>query len=297
MKKLFSKEFKIGFATIICALILFFGIDYLKGINIFKPENYFYAKYNNVAGLAVSAPVTIDGFNVGLVRSVEYDYAHPGNVIVEMSLDKQLKVPAGSKAVLKSDLLGTASIEIQLNNYVGSHHAIGDTLVGVIDSGLMGTVTEKMVPQLETMLPKIDSILSGLQDIVANGKIKETLVNVNGLTAELESTSRSLNKMMKNDVPVIMGNLKSMSSNFNEISQNVKAIDFNEVVASVNKTLSNVEQLTQKMNSKDNTIGLLLNTDGVYQNLNNTLRHADSLMIDLKENPKRYVHFSVFGRK
>lgn len=297
MKKLFSKEFKIGFVTIICALVLFFGIDYLKGINIFKPENYFYAKYTNVTGLAVSSPVTIDGFKVGLIRSIEYDYAHPGNVIVEMSLDKKLKVPAGSKALMKTDLLGTATIELQLNKYVGTHHAIGDTLIGTSDSGLMGTVTDKMVPQLEVMLPKMDSILSGLQDILANGKIKETLINVNGMTAELESTSRSLNKMMKSDVPVIMGNLKSMSANFNEISQNVKTIDFNEIIASVNKTLTNVEELTQKMNSKDNTIGLLLNSDGVYQNLNNTLRHADSLMIDLKANPKRYVHFSVFGRK
>lgn len=297
MKKLFSKEFKIGLVTIICALILFFGIDYLKGINIFKPENYFYVKYKNVTGLAVSSPVSIDGFKVGLIRSIEYDYTHPGNVIVELSLDKQLKVPAGSKAILKSDLLGTASVELQLNQYVGAHHAIGDTLTGINDSGLMGTVTEKVVPQLETMLPKIDSILTGLNDIVTNARLKETLLQVNNMTAELEASSRSLNKLMRSDVPVIVGNLKSMSANFNEISQNVKEIDFAQLISSVNGTLANVKELTDKMNSKDNTLGLLLNSDGVYQNLNNTLRHADSLMIDLKANPKRYVHFSVFGKK
>lgn len=297
MKKLFSKEFKIGLITIICALILFFGIDYLKGINIFKPDNYFYAKYKNVTGLAVSSPVFIDGFKVGLVRSIEYDYNDPGNVVVEMSLDKKLKVPAGSKALLKADLLGTATIDLQLNKYVGANHSIGDTLIGSNDSGLMGTVTEKMLPQLETMLPKIDSILTGLNDIVANAKLKETFLQVNSMTAELEASSRSLNKMMKTDVPVIVGNLKTITANFSEVSQEVKAINFAELINSVNATLANVHQLTEKMNSKDNTLGLLLNSDGVYQNLNNTLRHADSLMIDLKANPKRYVHFSVFGRK
>lgn len=297
MKKLISKEFKIGLTTIVCALILFFGIDYLKGVNIFKPENYFYAKYKNVTGLAVSSPVFIDGFKVGLIRSIEYDYSDPGNVIVEMSLDKKLKVPAGSKAILKSDLLGTATIELELNHYVSSHHAIGDTLTGINDAGLMGTVTEKMVPQLEMMLPKIDSILNGLNDLVANAKLKETFLQVNSMTAELEASSRNLNKLMKNDVPVIVGNLKTMSANFNEISQNVKEINFNELVSSVNGTLANVKEITDKMKSKDNTLGLLLNSDGVYQNLNNTLRNADSLVIDLKANPKRYVHFSIFGKK
>ena len=297
MKKLFSKEFKIGLITLICAIILIFGIDYLKGINILKPENYFYAKYSNVAGLAVSSPVTIDGFKVGLVRSIEYDYAHPGNVIVEMSLDKQLKVPAGSKAVLATDLLGTASIELKLNQYVGTMHAIGDTLEGATDAGLMGKVTESMIPQVEQMLPKLDSILSGIEEIIAEGKIKETLINVNGLTAELQQTSRSLNKMMKNDVPAIMGNLKTTTGNLATLSNNMKDIDVDALAQSVRRTLDNVDQITAKLNSTDNSLGLLLNSDGVYRNLNNTLAHADSLVIDLKANPKRYVHFSIFGRK
>ncbi|MEG1586180.1 MAG: MlaD family protein, partial [Bacteroidales bacterium] len=274
MKKLFSKEFKIGLVTIICALVLFFGIDYLKGINIFKPDNYFYAKYKNVTGLAVSSPIFIDGFKVGLIRSIDYDYSDPGNVIVEMSLDKELKVPAGSKAIIKSDLLGTATIELQLNKYVGTNHAIGDTLIGTNDPGLMGMVTEKMLPQLETMLPKIDSILTGLNDIVSHGQLKETFQQVNRMTAELENSSRNLNKMMKTDVPVIMGNLKTITSNFSDVSKDIKDINFNELITSVNTTLANVQAITEKMKSKDNTLGLLLNDEGVYQNLNNTLRNA-----------------------
>ena len=140
MKKLVSQEFKIGLVTVICGVILFVGIDYLKGINIFKPNNYYYVKYKNVSGLAVSSPITIDGFNVGLVRSIEYDYKDPGNVIVEISLAKQLKVPAGSKAILSTDLLGSASIELKLNHYVSSTHSVADTLIGENNAGLMGSV-------------------------------------------------------------------------------------------------------------------------------------------------------------
>jgi phospholipid/cholesterol/gamma-HCH transport system substrate-binding protein len=297
MKKLLSKEFKIGLITIICAAILVFGIDYLKGINILKPENYFYARYGSVAGLDISSPVYLDGFKVGLVRSIEYDYAHPGNVIVELSLDKQLKVPSGSKAILATDLLGTASIDLKLNTYVSAMHVAGDTLEGGVDAGLMGNVTQNMLPQVEQMLPKLDSILTGLQTLLAEGRLKETLINVNEMTAELNTTSRNLNKMMKGDVPAILGNLKTTTSNLAKLSDNAKDIDVDALAKSVERTLANVEEITKQLNSTDNSLGLLLNSDGVYRNLNNTLAHADSLMIDLKANPKRYVHFSIFGRK
>lgn len=296
MKKQISQEFKIGLVTILCAVILFVGIDYLKGINLFKPDNYYYVKYKNVTGLAVSAPVTIDGFKVGLIRSIDYDYNNPGNVIVEISLDKKLKVPAGSKAVINSDLLGTAGIELQLNQYVKSMHAVSDTLVGEYDPGLMGTV-DKIVPQVENLLPRIDSILAGLDQIINHAGLKETFQNVNSLTAELEKSSKGLTKMMNNDMPVIMKNVKSMTSNFNEMSESMKKIQFEETIASINTTLANVNKVTGQLNSKDNTIGLLLNSDGLYQSLNHTVASADSLVVDLKKNPKRYVHFSIFGKK
>ena len=138
MKKIGNREFKIGLVTIICLLILFFGIDYLKGINIFKPENYYIIKYKNVAGLATTGPVTLDGFKVGIIREINYDFNDPGNVLVEISLDKKLRVPEGSKAVIITELLGTAYIDLKLNNYVSTYLNIGDTLQGDADPGLMG---------------------------------------------------------------------------------------------------------------------------------------------------------------
>lgn len=114
---------------LIALLVLFFGIDYLKGINVFKAANYYYVSYTNVNGLTVSSPVTINGFKVGQVRDINYEYDNPGHVLVELSLDKKLKVPSGSKAIIKSDLLGTASVELQFSTSADSHD-VGDKLIG-----------------------------------------------------------------------------------------------------------------------------------------------------------------------
>ncbi|MCH5345760.1 MAG: MCE family protein, partial [Muribaculaceae bacterium] len=166
MKKIFRKEFVIGACVIATLLILVFGIDYLKGINVFKAANYYYVSYTDVAGLAQSAPVTINGYKVGLVREINYEYDNPGHVIVELSLDKKLRLTQGTKAVLTTDMLGTATIKLEMapgNDF----HIIGDKLVGVNEVGLMDNVTGDILPGVVNMLPKIDSMLVSLQSIAA----------------------------------------------------------------------------------------------------------------------------------
>ena len=292
-----SKEVKIGIVTVLSGCILFFGIEYLKGVNIFKAENYYYVKYKSVAGLTVSSPVTLEGFKIGLVRSMEYDYANPGNIIVELSLDKRLKLPVGSEAIAATDMLGTASIQLHLAADKGSYYEIGQELLGTNDLGLMGTVTDNVLPKVEALLPKIDSILSGINTIVNHSGLQQSLANVEDITGELNKTTVSLNRLMANDVPVIVDNLKTISTDFTVVSNNLKAADFNSVISSAQATLDNIEHITAKMNSKDNTLGLLLNGTGLYNNLNNLFSSTDSLVVDLKANPKRYVHFSLFGRR
>ena len=180
MKKIGNREFKIGIVTIICLLILFFGIDYLKGINILKPENYFYVKYKNVAGLSVTGAVNLDGYKVGIIRDITYDYSDPGNILVEISIDKKLKLPHGSKAVIVPELLGSAFIELKLDSNKNSFYNVGDTLKGENNFGIMDEVSN-MIPTVEKLLPKIDSILSGLDNIVNHSNLKETFVNLNSI--------------------------------------------------------------------------------------------------------------------
>jgi len=154
-----------------------------------------------------------------------------------------------------------------------------------------------MVPQVEKMLPKLDSILGSLNKLLADPALPATLNNVRDLTASMAVSSRELEKLMKNDIPQLTGKLNTIGDNFALISNNLKEVDYAASMQKVDSTLANVKALTDRLSQKDNTIGLLLNDPTLYNNLSATSANAASLLEDLKAHPKRYVHFSLFGKK
>lgn len=297
MNFLKAKEVRIGIITVVSFFVLIYGLNYLKGVNLFKPENYYLVEFHNVSGLQKSSPVLIDGFKVGLVNDIEYDFASQNKVIVEISLDKKLKVPQGSIVELKPGLMGGAELYLKLNKYVSDNHEIGDTLKGVYDAGLMGTLETQFIPTFEKMLPKIDSIITGLNQIVNNPALTQSLGHIESTTLSLEKSANSLNHLMAKDIPVIVGNMKNITSDFAEISKDVNALDLQKSYSEMNAALANLKEFTADLNNPNGTIGLLMRDSSLYLNLNNTVESADKLLIDLKANPKRYVHFSLFGKK
>lgn len=296
MKKYFTKEVQIALAVIVSAIILVVGIDYLKGINIFKPANYYYVNYKNVTGLTVSSPVLVDGFKVGLVRSLEYNYKD-GFIVVEIDVDRNLKVPQGSKAILNIDMLGTASIDLQLNKLVGATHQIGDQLIGENSADLMSNIEDNVMPQLILMLPKLDSILYYVQTVVSDPALKNSLKRMDHITAQLEISSVQLSAILNKDLPGVLHNVSDITGDVKGFTSQLKDIELTKTVNLVDSTLYSVREITQKLSNPDNSLGLLLNDKSLYNGLVETVNNADSLMIDLKKNPKRYVHFSVFGKK
>lgn len=294
--KYITKEVRIGIAGIIALCILVYGINYLKGINMFKPSSYFYVKFQNVNGLAKSSPVFADGVRVGIVRDIYYDYNQAENVIVEVELDTELRIPKGSSAELVSELMGGVRMNILLANNLREKYAIGDTIPGKLNNGMMESVAALM-PQIEQMLPKLDSIMISLNTILNNQSIPATLHSVEKTAANLEVASGQLKVLMGRDIPQLTGKLNTIGDNFITISGNLKEIDYATTFKEIEQTLANVKMVTEKLNSKDNTVGLLLNDPQLYNNLNATTANAASLLEDLKEHPKRYVHFSLFGKK
>ena len=275
--KYITKEVRIGIAGIVALCVLVYGINWLKGIHMFQPSSYFYAKFQNVNGLTKSSPVFADGVRVGIVRDIEYDYVNPGNVIVEVELDTELRIPKGSSAELVSELMG-------------------DTIPGTLNNGMMESVA-KLMPQIESMLPKLDSILTSLNNIVGDKSIPSTLHSIETTTANLAVVSSQMKGLMSKDIPQLTGKLNTIGDNFVAISGNLKEVDYSAIFQKVDATLANVKMITEKLNSKDNTIGLLFNDPALYNNLNATTENAASLLEDLKAHPKRYVHFSLFGKK
>ncbi|MDL2222930.1 MlaD family protein [Bacteroidales bacterium OttesenSCG-928-M11] len=296
MKKIITKEVQIALIAIISLLIFYVGLNYLKGINLFRPSNNYFVLMPKVTDLQNSSPVYVDGFKVGVVNSIQYDFSNPSPeyVIVEISLDKKMKLQTGSYAELKSGLTTGAFLDIILNKYVSTYHNAGDTIEGKMNIGIMDKLTNETLPQLEAILPRLDSILYGVQVIVNHQAITQSLDHINNVVYNLEKSSAELNKMMGTGVPEIINNLNSVSTNFVTISENISAIDFQAMVQTVDQALVNIDQLTTQLNSPDNSLGLLLNDPNLYNHLDSTARNASELLRDLKENPKRYVHFSVF---
>ena len=272
-----KKEVKIGLAGIGALLILFFGINYLKGISMFKPESYYYVDFTDVNGLAQSSPVFANGYKIGIVRDLQYDHQHPGHVIVGIEVDQDLRIPTGSKAELVTEMLGTVKMNMMLQYESTTFLNPGDTIEGTANTGILGKAEKDLLPKVEQMMPKLDSILSSLNQLLADPSLKQTLHNAEKLTASLNATSVQLHGLMSKDIPQLTSNVTAFQK--------------------VDSTLQNVHLLTEKLGSKDNSIGLLLNDDALYKNLNATSANAASLLKDLQEHPKRYVHFSLFGKK
>lgn len=292
-----TKEIKIGLIGLAALAMLVFGINYLKGIKMFQSTNYYYVDYTNINGLAESSPVFANGFKIGIVRNISYNYAKPGHVTVEVEVDKAMRLPKGSRGELVAEMLGTVKMNLILNHTANAYYQPGDTLPGVTNAGLMGAAEEKLVPQLEQMLPKMDSILQSLNRLLADPALTATIHNAEQLTASLHTTTRQLNAFMQKDLPQITGRLTTIADNFTVISENLKGLDYAATFHKIDSTLYNVQLLTQKLNRKDNSIGLLLNDPALYDNLNATTANAAALLEDLKAHPKRYVHFSLFGKK
>lgn len=297
--KYFTKEVKIALVAIAGVVVLFFGMNFLKGLNIFSSEDNYYVQFSDITGLSSSSPVYADGFKVGVVKDIIYDYTHTEGSKVLIGVDKQLRIPQGSSAEIVSDMLGNVKVNLLLANNPREKVAPGGLIKGMINDGAMGKLQD-MVPAVEKMLPKLDSIMTSLNAILADPAIRQSLHNVQTITDNLTTSTAQLNTLMaglNKNVPGMMAKANNVLDNTETLTANLAAVDVASTMRQVDQTIANVQQLTAKLNSKEGSLGLLMNDTQLYDNLNSTMRNADSLVIDLRLHPKRYVHFSVFGRK
>lgn len=297
--KFFTKEVKIALVVITGLVILFFGMNYLKGLNLFSSDSRYMISFKDISGLASSSPIYADGYKVGVVKSIKYDYNKVGDIMVEADIDEQLRIPKGSSAEIVSDMLGNVKVNLLLASNPRERIMPGETIQGNINDGALGQVKD-MVPTLLGMLPKLDSIVTSLNVLLADPAIAQSLHNVQTITGDLTVTTRELNGLLtglNKRVPGVISRADSVLDNTNRLAKNLNRIDVAGTMAKVDATLANVEEFTSQLNNGQGSLGLFMRDPALYNNMNSTMRSADSLLTDLKAHPKRYVHFSVFGKK
>ena len=323
MKKLLSPEIKIALVAIVGIVVLFFGMNFLKGLNLYSSDIEYNMQFNKVDGLTPTTPIYANGFKVGTVKDIVYDYQDPSKPInVYVAISKDMQIPVGSTAEIVSDIMGNVKVNLVFSN--AKQYLKQDGIIpGIVNDGVFGEVKEA-IPDVQRMIPKIDSILSNIVALTSDPALAGTLHNANKISSDLTVSSRQLNVLLaqlNGSLPAMTQKANSLLNNTNKVmaeakygvtdartvkganvlmnslNDKVNALDIQTTVAKLNMALDEVNKLAGTLNSNRGSMGLLMNDPALYNNLNNTLRSVDSLVVNLKAHPKRYVHFSIFGRK
>lgn len=301
-----SKEFKVGLLTVVGGVVLYFGFTFLKGYDLFSSTSSYHVVYDNIGGLTPSNPVQINGLNVGKVVSLTILQERNSKILVVFDVLKSIKLNDSSIAVLKDDgLLGGKMIEL----IVGKGNGIvpKDTLKSGIELGMMATASAKVDP----LIIKIDSTIISVNQLL--NEYKGLGKNVKNVMVNLEETTGSVNGLMADNrqrISNITANFDKLSASLVETEKSIKPLiaKMNTIADSVNamklastmdearKSVGSLNEMLNAMN-KGGTMTKLMKNDSAYVNLNKTIVSLDKLLIDFRENPKNYVHFSLFGKK
>lgn len=304
-----SKEFKVGLLAIVSITILYFGFNFLKGIDLFKETNNYYALYENIDGLTASNPVIINGLSVGRVSNIQI-LQHKGNLVsVEMSVDSKIDLNIGTVArLMNTDFLGSKAIELILNDSSQGIYEDGDTLESEVDEGITEFLKQSAGPvadNIGTTITRINAILESFQG--NSEKINATLANIEKMT---ENVTRNL-PHMEEKYYVLMDNLSKNSQELNEVlialkpvlanaaqfTDSLKTLELSETLGKTQLMLDNLNTNLVSLKEGNGTMGKLLHDDSLYVYMSHTARDLDRLLVDLQENPNRYVQFSMFGKK
>ena len=261
-KKFFTREVKVGLMAVAAIFVLYFGLNFLKGIDIFSPISYYYASYENIGGLVPSSPVYVKGLKVGQVEEIKYDFTKEESFVVRISVSKDINLPKGAKVELFDDgLMGGKAIQLVYAPIVLTQEMYqpGDTIESQVGIGLMGQLAGDLMPKIESISAQTDSLIRSIRKIADSKELNNSLASIEKTTSDLAVSSVQLKKMMKNDMPKIIDNVNVLTTDFKQISGNLKAIDFAATFASIDHTIANLNLATDKINNSEGTIGLLLN--------------------------------------
>ena len=295
----YAREIKVGLLAVVAIFLLYFGLNFLKGVNIFSSTNTYFGKFSNLNGLVEQSPVYVRGYKVGQVDKIVYDFKSDIPFVVTFSINRDIELPQGTELALVSDGLLSGSA-LQLNIPIAPESelfASHDTLPTIVVPGLVENLQQGLLTHVDSAVGRIDSLVAVVTAQLEGEHLKNTLANVDKVTSDLRLTSQDLKVLMHTRVPNIIDNVDSVMTDVKIVSAQLSALDLKATMGKVDGAVDNVNSLLESINTNEGTLGLLLNDKELYVSLNKTVGSADSLLVDLKAHPKRYVHFSLFGGK
>lgn len=277
----YSREVKVGVLAIICAGILYFGFNFLKGVNIFSPSECYYGFFERSNGLTEQAPVYILGHKVGLVESIQYDFTRTPAFIVGVSIDKGIVLPRGTQmALVANGLLGGSAIELQLPQL--SNRAMpyqqGDTLPTTVVPGLFDNLQTGVLAHLDSLLLETNALIASLNNEMEEGSLRATLQHIEHITADLEVSGKDIRHLTHNQLPGIMDKVDTTMADLQAVVNSVRQADIQNTIAELNRTIDSVNEA---LNSEEGTLGLLLNDKALYENLNTALLDLDQAVLNV----------------
>ena len=300
----YTREIKVGVLAIICVFLLFYGFNFLKGVNIFSPTNSYHGVYTNLHGLEEQASVFILGHKVGQVDRLHYDFTKDSAFTVDISIRKDIVLPEGTSLALRADgLLGGMALELlfpedateKLQQQALIAH--GATLPTVYLPGIMENLQNELIAKIANAVEQVDTLVAQLNGQLEGNHLKSTLANVDRISGDLTDVSGDLRRIMNTQVPGIVNNADTAIANLNTVIADIKAADLKATVARVDTAIGGVNAVIADVRAQKGTLGQLIYNKSLYNHVDATVISADSLLTDIKAHPKRYVHFSVFGKK
>ncbi len=301
-----SREVKTGLLAVVAIALLIFGYSFLKGNNLLNNDRTYYAIYDNVEGLSPGSSVTINGLVVGKVLSIDFADTK-GDLLVTFNVQNDFEFSINSKAqIYGGGLIGGKNLSIKPEYDRGEVAKSGDTLEGTIDEGIFELVNERLTPlqaKVESVINSTDSVLTGVSNVLdepTRKNLRETIADISQTAVYFKEASKNLNELLADNDQKLsrtFTNLDKMSSNFSKVSDSLSRVNINEMVGKMEQVLADLESISGKIEQGEGSLGQLINDPDMYNNLERATKQMEELMQDIKLNPKRYVHFSVFGKK
>ena len=291
----FSRNFIIGVSFLIALVLLYFGVNFLKGTNVLRKQKTYVVLFDNVSGLYTSSPVYVNGYQIGLVSNIRMHSSNPIRFAVDINLEGDYRIPKGSYFEFGSDLLGASQVNLVANETVGELLSPGDTLAGRQKADMMRSAAG-MLPKADSIMMHVDSVVLTLNRLLANPMWEQSIVGIGSTVSQLDKSSQNINAILlslRTDLPAVTRNLTAVSNDLKDVTAELNSLELQKTFNTIDNTVDNLKLLSSKLTSTDNSLGKLTNDTQLHDSLTSTINTATKLLEDIRQNPERYLSIRV----